>query len=185
MSTLTFSEICRCSQEWKSGLFQLLDHTEYKGGRSYCDVTCWRCWQANLYIAATCALSWCVFDAMLQHVGVSFTAKQLFLLRFLVLMTAALQMKMKRLSLVCRHLCSFWETFGWRWWVLDFLQLPWPINTEGVFQDKCPACDAMKGFFFHHQPLKADPGSKSFTLLHRIRQLTGDGTSVQPSSLVY
>lgn len=47
---------------------------------------------------------------MLQHVGVSFPVKQLFLLRFLVLMTAALQMKMKRLSLFCRLLCSFWET---------------------------------------------------------------------------
>lgn len=35
---------------------------------------------------------------MLQHVGVSFPVKQLFLLRFLVLMTAALQMKMKRLG---------------------------------------------------------------------------------------
>lgn len=46
---------------------------------------------------------------MLQHVGVSFPAKQLFLLRFLVLMTAALQMKMKRLSLFCRLLCSFWD----------------------------------------------------------------------------
>lgn len=145
MSTSTFSEICRCSQEWKSGLFQLLDHTECKGGRSYCDV--------NLYIAARCAPSQCVFDAMLQHVGVSFPAKQLFLLRFLVLMTAALQMKMKRLSPFCRLLCSFWETaFGWWWWVFDFLQMPWPINTEIVFQDKNYSLWCHERLFFYSSP---------------------------------
>lgn len=58
------------------------------------------------------------------------------------------------------------NSFGWWWWVFDFLQMPWPINTEIVFQDKNYSLWCHERLFFiHHQPLKSDPGSKSFRQL--------------------